>query len=192
MAIHSKLPALVQRCVAWCLGLVLALTAAAALAQGAPPISGAMANFTLNEGRPPAPDIRFFDGAGKALSLADFKGKVVLLNFWATWCAPCRREMGDLDKLEGELGGKKFTVLALSSDRQGFKVVDKFYGQEKLNHLARYNDKTIKAQRAFRVLGLPTSFLIDAKGRIAGKLVGAAEWSAPEAVALMRHYISMN
>ena len=171
------------------MGLVFALAATAALGAGAPPIGGAMANFTVNESRPPAPDIRFFDAAGKALSLADFKGKVVLLNFWATWCAPCRREMSDLDKLQGELGGDRFAVVALSSDRQGMKVVGKFYAQEKLKHLARYNDKTIKAQRAFRVLGLPTSFLIDAEGRVAGKLIGPADWSTPEAMALMRHYM---
>jgi hypothetical protein len=88
------------------------------------------------------------------------------------------------------LGGGKFTVLAISSDRNGLAVVEKFYRDNKINHLAIYNDRTSKAQRAFKAIGLPTSVLIDGRGREIGRLVGPAEWNSHEAIALIRAVIA--
>ena len=153
-------------------------------------VAGAMANFAAKESPTPAPEIRFTDGAGKALSLAAFRGKVVLLNFWATWCAPCRREMPDLDRLQVTYGGADFAVVALSVDRNGPAVVPPFYADVGVGHLAVYNDKTMKSLRAFRVIGLPTTLLLDRRGREVGRLIGPAEWAAPEALALIEHLLA--
>lgn len=153
-------------------------------------VVGTMANFTLLPKPLPAPVITFRDGNGQKRALADFAGKVVLVNFWATWCGPCRREMPSLDKLQTRLGGPDFIVVALSSDRKGPKVVRKFYQENNIQHLDTFIDKTTKAQRAFGVYGLPTSLLLDAKGREVGRLVGPAEWASDDAIALIKEVIA--
>ncbi|MFP6749000.1 MAG: TlpA disulfide reductase family protein [Alphaproteobacteria bacterium] len=153
-------------------------------------VTGTMANFSLSAKPLPVPEINFRDDGGRERDLAMVAGKVVLINFWATWCGPCRREMPDLDQLQARLGGPEFTVLAISSDRKGMAVVQEFYRQYKIRHLGAYNDSSSKAQRAFRAFGLPTSVLLDGQGREIGRLVGPAEWSSDEATALIKAAIS--
>ncbi len=166
------------------------LTPAAGLSQQlAAQAKGTMVNFTLSPELPPAPAIMFRDENGGKHNLKAFAGKVVLINFWATWCGPCRREMADLDRLQAKLGGADFTVLALSSDRKGMEVVKKFYAENNIRHLAAWIDRTTKAQRAFGAYGLPTSVLIDRQGRQVGRLVGPAEWASDDAIALIKTVI---
>lgn len=155
---------------------------------GGPPIEGAIATY---QPRTPqaAPDISFSDEAGNRLTLADFEGKVVLLNFWATWCAPCVREMPELDALQATLGGDDFEVMALSIDREGADLVDPFFVQHGLSNLARYYDPTGRSPSAFESYGLPTTVVIDAAGDWVGTLQGPADWHADEAIALMRYYV---
>jgi thiol-disulfide isomerase/thioredoxin len=136
------------------------------------------------------PDGRFVDADGQTVDLADFRGKVVLLNFWATWCGPCKREMPDLDRLQAKLGGERFQVVALSSDRQGPAVVGPFYDELGVGHLTVFNDRRGAVQRAFGVFGLPTTVLIDPQGRELGRLVGPADWGSPEAQALVERAIA--
>ncbi|MDP6813986.1 MAG: TlpA disulfide reductase family protein [Alphaproteobacteria bacterium] len=150
---------------------------------------GTMANFTLLAEPKPAPRVSFRDAKGGKRGLEEFRGKVVLINFWATWCGPCRREMADLDELQDRLGGDRFEILAISSDRKGMPAVRQFYEENKIRHLAAYNNKSAKAQRTFRAFGLPTSVLVDRQGREIGRLVGPAEWASDEAVALLKHFI---
>lgn len=157
----------------------LANSAAAASPQG----------LAVHEAPRPLPDIRFQDAQGHTLGLADFRGKVVLLNIWATWCGPCRREMPTLDRLQAELGGADFQVIALSIDRKGLDVVRKFYGEIGIRHLAMHIDSSGKAARDLRALGLPTTLLIDRAGREIGRLVGPAEWDAPDVLAFIRERI---
>ena len=164
--------------------------AASAGAGDAPPLNGAMANFTLAETAKQAPDISFTTADGKRRELSDWRGKVVLLNFWATWCAPCRQEMPALDALQAALGDEKFEVIALSSERKGLAQVKPFFDDIGIQHLTTYLDPTLKSQRAFRVIGLPTTVLIDRQGMIVGRLAGPAEWNNQDVKALIRHFLN--
>ncbi len=152
-----------------------------------PALAGSFANFTVNAAPSPAPEVGFtLDG--RPTSLAEFRGRVVLLNFWATWCGPCVAEMPSLDRLEAALGGADFAVIAISEDRNP-AVIQPFFDRLELAHLARFHDPAGALSRAFAVRGLPTSVLIDREGRVVGRIEGPAEWDSPEALALMRHFI---
>jgi thiol-disulfide isomerase/thioredoxin len=145
--------------------------------------------FALHESPQPVPEIQFENGQGTTLSLADFRGKVVLLNIWATWCAPCRREMPTLDRLQAELGGPEFEVVALSIDRTGLPAVREFYQEIGLETLPIYLDPSGRSQRELRVLGIPTTLLLDQEGNEIGRLAGPAEWDSPEMVRFIRSYV---
>jgi thiol-disulfide isomerase/thioredoxin len=126
----------------------------------------------------------FVDGMGRDQMLADFRGSVLLLNVWATWCAPCREEMPTLDALQARLGGADFHVLPLSIDRAGLGPVRRFYEEIGIEHLAMYLAEDIRAMAALAVAGLPTTILIDRNGRELGRLSGPADWNSAENVAL--------
>lgn len=147
---------------------------------------GALAALELT--RPPRdlPEIRFVDGNGEERSLADYRGQGLVLNFWATWCAPCVREMPALDRLHAELQGAGVAVLALSADRGGGDVVERFYQKHEIENLKTLLDKNLATARTLDVRGLPTTLLIDSEGKEIGRLVGAVEWDAPDAVDLLR------
>ena len=165
---------------------------AAALALGTgkgPPHAGEMQKFTPLDAPRPAPDVTFSDADGRSTSLAAFRGKIVLVNLWATWCAPCVEEMPALDRLQAALGGDSFTVVALSSDRAGTKVVDPFVEKLGLAAIKPYLDPPGAATRAFAARGLPTSILIDRNGNEVGRLEGKAAWDSADAKALIRYYI---
>lgn len=135
------------------------------------------------------PDIEFKDREGKELRLSHFKGKVVLLNVWATWCPPCRREMPTLDKLQGRFGGNDFEVMALSIDRAGVHAVEAFFMEIGVKHLRLYIDQSMAAMRKLAVVGLPTTLLIDREGREVWRYAGAAEWDSDEWVSEIRKAI---
>lgn len=128
------------------------------------------------------PELRFVDERGRSHSLADFRGKVVLLNVWATWCEPCRQEMPALDRLQAKLGGDRFQVLALSVDQQGAPIARKFYDEVAIKALPLYVDPTAKAAFALDAPGLPVTLLVDRSGREIGRHLGAVKWDAPEVV----------
>lgn len=168
--------------------LFAAVTSGPALAG--PPLNGWMEQFTPIDTPKPVPQTAFFDGAATAQSLGDFKGRVVLVNFWATWCAPCVRELPSLDRLQADMGGKDFTVVAVSIDRGGAKTAEPFLRKKLgLSELALYVDKRMELARALGVKGMPTSFLIDHRGMIRGSLTGIAEWDDKDAKALIRYYM---
>lgn len=154
-----------------------------------PPLSGAVASFVLADRPEPAPEITFSDAAGNTLHLADFKGRVVLLNLWATWCAPCVKEMPALDRLEAKLGGPDFTVLALSIDREGLAKVQPFFEQNRIAALAPYLDQAGRAPALFGARGLPTTILIDRDGTVIGRQEKAAEWDDDGTQTLLRFYL---
>ena len=147
-------------------------------------------SFAIHDNPKPVPELMFVQEDGSPLTLEVFRGKVVLLNIWATWCAPCRREMPTLDRLQDNLGGPDFVVVALSIDREGVAVVKKFYDEIAIKNLKIYVDSTGKATRTLKVIGLPTTLLIDGEGREIGRLIGPAEWDTPEMVSFLRKRIT--
>jgi thiol-disulfide isomerase/thioredoxin len=134
----------------------------------------------------PLAEVNFVDGAGAPKTLKDFRGKTVLLNLWATWCAPCREEMPSLDRLQAELGSDKFEVVALAVDRTGAEAARKFLDSIKVTNLALYADPTTRSGSALRAVGMPTTILIDPEGRELGRLPGPAEWDSEAAKRLVR------
>jgi thiol-disulfide isomerase/thioredoxin len=154
-----------------------------------PPRTGGMQQFTLYTPPLPVPDIPFLDPSGKEARLADLKGQVVLVNFWATWCAPCIRELPSLDRLQAEMGGKDFTVLAINEDRTGAAVAGPFLEKHGWKNLGVNVDRQLALSRAMGVRGMPSTFILNRTGQVMGVLTGPAEWDSPDAKALIRHYI---
>ncbi len=134
--------------------------------------------------------ISFKDVEGSDLDLSHWSGKYVLLNIWATWCVPCREEMPTLDNLQRQLGGKNFEVVALSIDRAGVPIIQKFYTKIAIKHLAIYVDQTMKAATDLQTYGIPTTLLISPEGRELGRLVGPATWDDPKMIAFLRDIIN--
>ncbi len=132
------------------------------------------------------PAIRFQDGTGRPMGLADFRGRVVLLNVWATWCPPCRKEMPSLDRLQLKLGGPDFEVVALSIDHEGVAAVQQFYKEVGIRALKIYIDPTTDAAGRLGILGIPGTLLIDRRGQELGRALGPAEWDSAEAIALVQ------
>lgn len=153
---------------------------------GANPLSqGHMAAFVFRKAPEALPEVKFQDGNGRELTLADWKGKVVLLNLWATWCLPCRKEMPALQRLQTELGSDRFEVVALSVDRTGVAGARKFLQETGIDKLALYADPTARLASTLRAAGLPATLLVDREGREVGRLLGPAEWDSADAKKLI-------
>lgn len=149
-------------------------------------ITGAMKRFKLTSPPKPIPDLEFLDASDKPMRLADFTGQARLINLWATWCAPCVKEMPSLDRLQAEMPRDRFLVLPISLDGPSKPKVAPFYKEQKLTSLGIYFDKGRKAMSVLGVTLLPTSILVDPAGRELGRLEGDADWDTPEGIALMR------
>jgi thiol-disulfide isomerase/thioredoxin len=147
-------------------------------------------NFVLHETPKPIAAIGFEDEQGRAQNIGDFKGKVVLLNIWATWCGPCREEMPALDRLQNGLGGPDFEVVALSIDRKGIDAVRKFYAEVGVRNLAIHLDSAGRSIRELATVGVPTTLLLDREGRELGRVSGPVEWDSAEIVDFLRSVIS--
>jgi thiol-disulfide isomerase/thioredoxin len=147
---------------------------------------GHMAAFVFKKEPEALSEVRFQDANGTEKTLSDWRGKVVLVNLWATWCAPCRKEMPALDRLQKELGSSKFEVVAISIDRTGLAGARKFLDETGVKNLALYADPTTKLSSVLKAVGLPVTVLIDAEGREIGRLVGPAEWDSEDAKRLIR------
>ena len=147
---------------------------------------GALTAFVVHKTRKAVPELAFVDKNGKARKISEWRGRVVLLNLWATWCAPCRKEMPHLNALQKEMGSKDFEVVAISVDRKGLVASRAFLEKTKATDLKLYVDKTVKILGQIRAIGLPATVLIDRKGREVGRLLGPADWAGADAKALIR------
>ena len=150
---------------------------------------GSPAGFAMAAQPQPAPTAKFKTAAGKRLTLADFRGHVVLLNIWATWCGPCRSEMPSLDHLQALHRNDGLAVLAVSVDDDGSVAVRRFFEQSNIRNLTLYLDADRTTERAVGASAIPTTLLIDRNGNVVGSLVGAMQWDSPDALALIRHYL---
>jgi thiol-disulfide isomerase/thioredoxin len=147
---------------------------------------GDMEKLVLTDAPAPLPDVAFHGPDGAEHRLADWKGQVVVVNFWATWCAPCREEMPALDRLQAALGDDRFAVITIATGRNAPAAIDRFFEETGVQHLPRYNDPRQELARQMGVLGLPVTVLIDADGQEIGRLTGGAAWDGAEALALLR------
>lgn len=159
-----------------------------------PLATGEIAALQVIERPAPLRSLAFQDGDGKPVTLEAFRGKAVLLNLWATWCAPCRKEMPALDRLQAELGGPEFEVVAVNIDTRNFDRPRQFLAEVKAQRLAYYADPQAKIfqdlKAAGRAFGMPTTLLIDRQGCELAWLAGPAEWASPEALAFVRAAIA--
>jgi thiol-disulfide isomerase/thioredoxin len=125
------------------------------------------------------PRIEFVDGEDRPLTLAEFRGRPVLLNVWATWCVPCRKEMPSLDRLQAKFDPSRLLVLTLSVDRQGSSAVRRFYREQGLKTLGIYVDRSGDVLQKLRLPGVPGTLLLNADGQEIGRKLGQAEWDSP-------------
>lgn len=143
-------------------------------------------NFVVHDSPRPLTNLQFEDDGGQARSLADFKGKVVVLNIWATWCVPCRQEMPAPDRLQTALGGPGFQVVPVSIDRGGVDAIRKFYAEIAVQHLGTYVDKSGQILREIGAIGLPATLVIERSGKEVARIVGPAEWDSAGIVQFIR------
>ena len=163
--------------------------AAEKVARLKPLVHGEIAALSLASEPKPLPNLSFDSPDGTKVSLADFKGRTVLFNLWATWCVPCRQEMPALDRLQGLLGSKDFVVVAVNIDTTRLDRPKAFLNEIGVKNLKFYADSTAGAfqglKQTGKVLGLPTTILIDKDGCEIGTIAGPAQWDSQDAVALL-------
>lgn len=149
-------------------------------------IKGAMKRFKLTTPPKPLANLEFLDVNNQPVRLSELNGQARLINLWATWCAPCVKEMPSLDRLQAEMPRDRFLVIPISLDGPSKPKVVPFYKEQNLASLRIYYDKGRVAMSALNVTLLPTSILVDPEGRELGRLEGDADWDSPEGLALMR------
>ena len=168
--------------------LVLATSTLGASAQTSSEPDIKLGEFIPAATSQPAPEMSFDGLDGKPVALADFKGRLVILNLWATWCQPCLKEMPSLDRLQSELHDT-LLVAAISEDHGGATRVGPFVAAMGLQKLKIYLDPKSDVGHAFNVRGLPTSIVIDARGRVVGRVEGAAEWDSAAMMAVLKPFL---
>ena len=173
-------------------GLLSLYSSPTVLANSAslPYLVNQMKTFKLTTITSARPDISWKDTNDNNVTLELFDGKVVLLNFWASWCLPCIRELPSINRLQAKLGGDKFTVIALNIDRGGKPIANRFRRKLKLDKLDLHIDQKNTVARLLKIKVLPTTIVFDSKGREVGKMEAAAEWDTKEALSLIQYFIN--
>jgi thiol-disulfide isomerase/thioredoxin len=159
----------------------------------APLVHGEVAALAVAQTPFRVPDLAFKDAQGHDRTLADWHGRTMLLNLWATWCVPCRREMPALDSLQAELGSPKFQVVAVNVDTRDPKKPLAFLKQIGVTHLAYYSDESAQVfedlKTAGKAFGMPTTLIVDPKGCEIGDMAGPAAWASDDGLKLVRAVI---
>lgn len=154
-----------------------------------PPIEGSMIKFVASDPPIPVPDTPFIGVDGESIKLADYKGRLVLLNFWATWCAPCIRELPSIETLASSVKDPRFMVRLVSIDRGGAKAHKPFLEKLGITGIASASDPRAALLRALKGPGIPITVLINPEGLMVGRLIGDAHWDSPAARALIKFYL---
>ena len=147
---------------------------------------GDMRKLAIHAEPMPGSDVVFQSADGVEMTLADYAGKVVVLNFWATWCAPCRKEMPQLAALQTELGGEDFEVVTIATGRNPRPAIDKFFNEIAVDNLPKHTDERQNLARSLGVLGLPVTIILDETGQEIARLQGDADWSSDSAKAIVQ------
>ncbi len=134
-------------------------------------------------------DVAFKSEDGQDMTLADYAGKHVVLNFWATWCAPCRHEMPHLSALQETMGGDKLEVVTIATGRNPLPGMQRFFAEIEVDNLPLHTDARQNLARSLGVLGLPVTIIIDPEGHEVGRMQGDADWSSENAMAIMQALI---
>ena len=171
---------------------LLANTAAADLAAIAELRAGDMGKLNFALDPVVAPDTAFLDETGAEMHLSDLRGKVVLVNFWATWCAPCRVEMPQLAALQTARGGDDFQVITIATGRNMPQAIARFFDEIEVTNLPRYTDPQQALAHDLGVMGLPVSLILDRDGAEVARLMGDADWSSPSALAIIDALLTVN
>ena len=154
-----------------------------------PPKEGDMVEFLELAPPLPVPEASFYTSNGKKINLNMFKGAWLLVNFWATWCAPCVSELPSLYNLKQNKSSSKFKILLISIDRAGPKIYNPFLKRLGLSNLNSASDPKANLMRSLKISGVPTTLLIHPEGYIVGMYTGDAKWDSPSAEALLMRYI---
>ncbi len=168
---------------------VLANTAHAETPDIAVLRDGDMTKLTVHAEPIAAADVAFQSADGAEMTLAAFEGKIALVNFWATWCAPCREEMPSLSALQDELGGEDFEVVTIATGRNAPAAIERFLEEIGASNLPQHTDRKQQLSRAMGVLGLPITVILDREGNEIARLQGDADWSSDSAKAIMKALI---
>ena len=148
--------------------------------------------FSPNSASANAFDIPFVNKDQTKLTLKGFKGKPLVVNFWATWCSVCVKKMGTLNRFAGKFQEKGGEVIAISQDRGGLSTVQSYYARNGYNNLAIYLEPTGQLANAFGVQGFPTSIFIDAQGKEVGRIAGGVDWESDNIHQLIEQYFGMD
>jgi len=143
--------------------------------------SGDMRKLRFHSEAQPGSDVAFLAPDGSSLTLAAFEGKYIVLNFWATWCAPCRKEMPELSALQTEMGSDEFSVVIIATGPNPAHSIARFMAEIEVDNLPIYTDLSAELSRDFGVLGLPNTLILNPQGEEIGRMQGAADWSSESA-----------
>ncbi|MBE0414437.1 TlpA disulfide reductase family protein [Yoonia sp.] len=150
---------------------------------------GDMRKLTLHSAPMAGSDVPFTGQDGSEMTLAAYRGQYVVLNFWATWCAPCRKEMPHLAALQSELGGDAMQVVTIATGRNPRPAMERFFAEIAVDNLPLHTDGRQALARSMGVLGLPVTVILDPQGQEIARLQGDADWSSDSALAIMRALI---
>ena len=153
---------------------------------------GDMKKMTIANNTTSAPKTIFFDTGGKELTLSDFNGRLTLVNFWATWCAPCRKEMPSLEVLSNQIGGDTFQVVTIATMRSSEEAVEKFFNDNNIIDLPKFRDPKGYLARASGVAALPLTILLDRNGNEISRLIGDADWAQDETIEFIKKAIEID
>jgi len=175
--------------------MALALGANAAVADTsalAAMREGDMKKLNFHSTPQPVPETEFTHQNGQSVTLSEFSGKIVVVNFWATWCAPCREEMPMLSELQTELGGEDFEVVTIATGRNAQPAMEKFFDEIGVDNLPLHRDRNQQLARQMGVFGLPVTVILDRKGREIARLQGDAHWNSKSAKQILRALIGQS